>query len=141
MVYYNRSKGTDKKIRVATYRKRMKRRKEVIMTTREYFQAVLDAHLSDEMDAASTILLKKLDDRNEKRKSADSKAKQETAARRDAVLKFLQENAGQHTRDAIAEGTGLTAGQVSAAVKALGEAVTKSEVKVDKSKRVVYSIA
>lgn len=111
------------------------------MTTREYFQAVLDAHLSDEMDAASTILLKKLDDRNEKRKSADSKAKQETAARRDAVLKFLQENAGQHTRDAIAEGTGLTAGQVSAAVKALGEAVTKSEVKVDKSKRVVYSIA
>ena len=40
----------------------MKRRKEKAMTTREYFQTVLDAHLSDEMDAASTTLLKKLDE-------------------------------------------------------------------------------
>ena len=141
MVYYNRSKGTDKKNRVATYRKRMKRRKEVIMTTREYFQAVLDAHLSDEMDAASTILLKKLDDRNEKRKSADSKAKQETAARKAAVLAFLKSNEGQHTRDAIAEGTGLTIGQCQSAAIALcaeGKA-DKAEVKIDKAKRTVYS--
>lgn len=113
-----------------------------IMTTREYFQAVLDAHLSDDMDAASTTLLKKLDDRNEKRKSADSKAKQETTARKATVLKFLQENAGQHTRDAIAAGTGLTACQCQSAALALcGEGkADKAEVKIDKAKRTVYSI-
>lgn len=111
------------------------------MTTRDYFQTVLDAHLSDEMDTASKTLIAKLDERNEKRKSADSKAKQETAARKATVLNFLKTHDGQFTRDAIAEATGLTAGQVSAAVKALGDSVTKSEIKVDKSKRVAYSIA
>lgn len=111
------------------------------MTTREYFQAVLDAHISDEMDAASTQLIQKLDERNEKRKSADSKAKQETAARKATVLKWLQSNEGQHTRDAIAEGTGLTAGQCqSAALVLTAEGlVEKAEVKVDKTKRTVYS--
>ena len=120
---------------------RMKRRKEKIMTTREYFQAVLDAHLSDEMDAASTALLKKLDERNEKRKSADTKAKQETAARRAAVEAFLKSNPGQHTRDAIAAGTGLSAGQCQSAALALCEAgkAEKAEVKIDKAKRTVYS--
>lgn len=111
------------------------------MTMREYFQTVLDAHLSEKMDAASVQLINKLDARNEKRKSADSKAKRETADRRAAVLEFLKTHEGQFTRDAIAEQTGLTAGQVSAAVKALGESVTKSETKVDKVKHVVYSIA
>lgn len=112
------------------------------MTTREYFQTVLDAHLSDEMDAASTTLLKKLDERNEKRKSADSKAKQETAARRAIVLKFLQENEGQFTRDDIAAATGLTVGQAQSAALTLyneGKA-TKSEVKIDKAKRTVYAL-
>lgn len=111
------------------------------MTTREYFQTVLDAHISAEMDAASVQLINKLDERNAKRKSADSKAKRETADRRAAVLDFLQTHEGAFTRDAIAEQTGLTAAQVTAAVKALGEVVTKSEVKVDKVKRVVYAIA
>ena len=122
--------------------KRMKRRKEKIMTTRDYFQTVLDAHLSDEMDAASAALIKKLDDRNEKRKSADSKAKQETAARKATVLAFLKSNEGQHTRDAIAAATGLTVGQCQSAALALcNEGIAeKTEVKIDKAKRTVYSI-
>lgn len=111
------------------------------MTIREYYQSVLDAHISDDMDAASTALLQKLDERNKKRKSADSKAKRESADRRATVLGFLEANEGEFTRDAIAEATGLTPGQVSAACKLLGDSVKKSEVKVDKTKRVVYSIA
>ena len=39
----------------------MKRRKESTMTTREYFQAVLDAHISDPMDEASRQFIQKLD--------------------------------------------------------------------------------
>lgn len=114
------------------------------MTTREYFQAVLDAHLSDEMDTASKTLIEKLDARNEKRKSADSKQKKEVAARYEVVAKFLDENKGnEFTRDAIAEACNISVGQAQSAALALvrGGIAKKNEVKVDKGKRVVYSIA
>lgn len=111
------------------------------MTTREYFQTVLDAHISDDMDKASAELIAKLDARNEKRKSADSKAKRESADRRAIVLDFLKSNEGAFTRDDIASATNLTPAQVTAACRVLGEAVTKSEVKVDKARKVVYSLA
>ena len=112
------------------------------ITARQYFQNVLDAHLSAEMDTLSAKYIAGLDARNEKRKSADSKEKREVRARVDAVKAFLMEHVGeQFTRDAIAEGCGITAGQAQSACKALGEIVTKSEVKIDKARRVVYSIA
>lgn len=111
------------------------------MTIREFYQTVLDAHISEDMDKASAELIAKLDARNEKRKSADSKAKRESADRRVTVLDFLKANEGQFTRDAIAEATGLTPGQVTAACKALGDAVAKSEVKIDKARKIVYSLA
>ena len=47
------------------------------MTTREYFTAVLNAHISDEMDAASRTLIEKLDAKNAKRASTESKEKKE----------------------------------------------------------------
>lgn len=113
------------------------------MTTREYFQTVLDAHISDEMDAASATLIAKLDSRNEKRKSADSKAKREVSARYAAVLEFLKTNEGEFTRDAIADACNISVGQAQSAALALVREgmAKKSEVKVDKTKRVVYSIA
>ena len=111
------------------------------MTTREYFQTVLDANISDEMNKASVELISKLDARNEKRKSADSKSKRESADRRAVVLDFLKGNEGQFTRDEIATATNLTPAQVTAACKALGDAIVKSEVKIDKARKVAYSIA
>ena len=111
------------------------------MTTREYFQTVLDANISDEMNKASVELISKLDARNEKRKSSDSKAKRESADRRAVVLDFLKSNVGQFTRDDIATATNLTPAQVTAACKALGDAIVKSEVKIDKARKVAYSIA
>ena len=112
------------------------------MTTREYFQTVLDAHISDEMDAASVELIQKLDARNEKRKSADNKEKREVRARVEIVKAFFLEHQDESfTRDQIAEAVSITPGQAQAACKALGEFIAKSEVKVDKSKRMVYSLA
>lgn len=111
------------------------------MTNREFYQSVIDGKITDETLTKATELLQKLDASNEKRKSADSKEKQETAARRETVLKFLQDNPGEFTRDAIAEQTGLTPGQVSSACKSLGESVKKSETKIDKARRIVYSLA
>ena len=114
------------------------------MTAREYVQTVLDAHLSDEMDALSEKYIKGLDARNEKRKSADSKEKQAVRERLTAVLKFLHENKDQQfTRDAIAEAVGIKVGEAQSAALALAREglVNKSEVKIDKARRVVYSAA
>jgi len=113
------------------------------MTTRDYFVAVLNAHISDEMDTVSQEFIAKMDARNEKRKSADSKAKQATQARRDAVLSFLSGNDGAFVRDDIAAATGLTVGQVTAACKSLltDGAITKTEIKVEKSRKMAYSAA
>ena len=113
------------------------------MTYREYFKNVISANISDEMNDASAEFLAKLDAKNEKRKSATSKEKVESASRRESVLNFLRENEGVFTRDAIAAGCGISVGQVSGACKALvdGGLITKTEVKIDKSRKIGYSIA
>lgn len=112
------------------------------MTNREFFSAVASANISDELTAKANELITALDARNDKRKSADSKEKQETANRRNAVLGFLIENEGVFTRDVIAEATGLTEGQVTSACTALvkAELIDKVEVKVDKARKSAYSI-
>lgn len=114
------------------------------MTIREYYQSVLDANISDEMNKATQTLIEKLDARNEKRKSVDSKEKQAVRARYEVVANFLNANKGnEFTRDAIAEACNISVGQAQSAALALvrGGIAKKSEVKVDKTKRVVYSIA
>lgn len=113
------------------------------MTIREYYQSVLDANISDEMNKATQMLISKLDARNEKRKSAESKAKKEVAARQSLVLGFLKANEGVFTRENIAEACDISVGQAQSAALALvrGGFAKKSEVKIDKVKRVVYSIA
>lgn len=111
------------------------------MTTREYFQTVLDAHISEAMDKASVELIAKLDARNEKRKT-DSKPKKEAAARRSSVLDFLCDNKGkQFTRDQIAEAVGLTPTQVTGACKPIVDdgTIKKDVVLIDKARKVVYS--
>ena len=110
------------------------------MTTREYFQTVLNAHLSAEMDAASAELIQKLDERNEKRKSADSKAKRESTERRQAVYAALDTT--PTFAETIATNIGLSVGQVRAALTALvkdGKA-DKIAVKADKSKKMAYTL-
>ena len=86
------------------------------MTSREYFQTVLNAHLSDKMDDMSIKLLARLDTKNAKRKTTPSK-------------------------EQIAAALNISVGQASAACKALGDSITKTEVKVDKARKVAYSIA
>lgn len=112
------------------------------ITARQYFQIVLDAHISDEMDALSAKYIAGLDTRNAKRKSTDTKEKREVRARVESVRDFFDAHKGEwFTRDQIADAVGISGAQVTAACKALGEYVTKGEAKVDKAKRVVYSLA
>ena len=105
-------------------------------------KTVLNANISDEMNEVSVEFLAKLDAKNEKRKNTETKDKKEAAIRRQSVLDFLRENEGVFTRDQIAEAVGISAGQVSGACKVLVDEglVSKSEVKIDKSRKIGYSV-
>ena len=79
--------------------------------------------------------------KNTKRKTTPSKEQIAAAERREAVRAFLMEQDEPVTRDIIAEALSISPGQAGAACKALGDAITKTEVKVDKARKVAYSIA
>jgi CRP-like cAMP-binding protein len=108
------------------------------MTTREYFTAVLNAHVSEELDIVSAEFIARLDAKNAKRKTTETKEKREASSRRGLVLGFLCDHQGeQFTRDTIAEALGITPAQVSAACKVLAadDTITKGK----DARRVVYS--
>ena len=111
------------------------------MTTREFLVAVRDSDVGDELIAKATDLLAALDARNEKRKGAESKEKTAARERRDAVLTFLQSHDGAWTRDQISFEIDMDPAKVSGACKGLIDAglVEKSEVKIEKARKVAYS--
>ena len=111
------------------------------MTTREFYQAVVDNKIDADVLSKAQELIDALDAKNAKRKTTPTKEQKEAAARREAVLAFLKEQTEPVTRDTIAGVLGISPAQATAACKALGDAVTKTEVKVDKSKKIAYQIS
>lgn len=116
------------------------------MTNREFYTSIINYLDGQDMDCEAVRqfavdALSKLDERNEKRKSTESKEKKEAAARRDAVLAFLKGQTEPVTRDTIAGVLDMTPAQASAACKSLGDMVVKVEIKVGKTRKVAYSIA
>lgn len=113
------------------------------MTIREFYQSVIEANINEDLTVKATELIGALDARNEKRKSTESKEKRESAERRNAVLEFLKAHEGAFTRDQIAFEIDLDPAKVTGACTALVKdgLVTKSEVKVEKSRKVAYSAA
>jgi predicted transcriptional regulator len=113
------------------------------MTIREFYNEVINANINEDMTNKATELLAALDARNEKRKGTESKEKKEAAERRDVVLEFLKTHEGAFTRDQIAFEVDMDPAKVSGACTALVKSglVAKSEIKVEKSRKVAYSIA
>ena len=118
------------------------------MTNREFYTNIINYLDGQDMDGEAirqfaVDALSKLDMRNEKRKSTESKEKKETAERRDAVLEFLKTHEGAWTRDQISFEIGMDPAKVTGACTILikGGLVVKSEIKVEKSRKVAYSIA
>ena len=110
------------------------------MTIREFYLSIINGTVSDETIAKANEMLASLDARNEKRKSADSKEKRETASRRETVLGLLSET--PVFAESIADASGLTVGQVRSALSTLvreGKA-SKSEVKDGKSRKMAYAL-
>lgn len=111
------------------------------MTTREFYQAVVDNKIDADVLSKAQELIDALDAKNAKRKTTPTKEQKEAAARREAVLTFLKEQTEPVTRDTIAGVLGISPAQATAACKALGDAVTKTEIKVEKSKKIAYQIS
>lgn len=121
------------------------------MTNREFYQNVIDLISVNDDSPATCVdtdallakaqeLIAKLDASNAKRTSADSKAKQETAARREAVFAALSE--APQTAAEIAAKVGVTEGQASSALTFFfkNDQCDKTEVKVGKSRKMAYSL-
>lgn len=114
---------------------------EKTMTVREFYEAVVAANISDTLTDKAHELIAALDAKNAKRRSTDTKEKKEAAARRGTVLAFLRSNEGAFTRDEIAENVGLKPSEVTGACTILCKdgVVEKTEVKIDKARRVAYA--
>lgn len=115
------------------------------MTIREFYLSVINGTgCTEETMQKARELLEKHDASNEKRKSTDSKEKREAAERRALVFNFLNEHKGEcFTREQIAFAIDLDPAKVTGACTSLvkdGSAI-KTEVKVEKSRKVAYSIA
>ena len=96
-----------------------------------YTQAIEEGRIKVERVVKAEAIAKKF----------PTKEQKEAATRRETVLAFLKEQTEPVTRDTIAAGLGISPAQATAACKALGDAVTKLEAKVGKSKKIVYQIA
>ena len=113
------------------------------MTTREFYVAVADSDVGEELITKAQELIAALDAKNAKRKTTPTKEQKEAAARVQAVRNFFYDHQNTpFTRDKIAEALSITPGQVTAACKGLvaDNMVIKSEAKIDKSKKVVYTM-
>ena len=113
------------------------------MTNREFYTAVINANVSDEITEKATELVAQLDARNEKAKARPRKENAEVAGRKTAVAKFIATHEGEFTADEIAEILNMTSAQVSSALRVhvAAGAVTKGSRKIDsKHTKVVYKI-
>ena len=114
------------------------------MTIREFYLSVINGTgCTEETMQKARELLEKHDASNEKRKGTESKEKKEAAERREVVLEFLKTHEGAFTRDQIAFEVEMDPAKVTGACTALIKEglVTKSEIKVEKSRKMAYSIA
>ena len=113
------------------------------MTTREFLIAVADSDVGEELITKARELISALDAKNAKRKSTPTKEQRESASRVGAVLDFFRAHQGTpFTRDTIAEALDITPAQVTAACKRLllNDMIVRGEAKIDKSRRVVYTM-
>ena len=114
------------------------------MTYREFLLSVVNGTgISEDTMQKARELLTALDEKNAKAKARPRKADPAVTARKEAIGEFLATHEGEYTADEIAEILGLTAPQVSAAMRTAvaTNLVTKGTRKIDsKHSKVTYII-
>ena len=113
------------------------------MTNREFYTAISEGKLTDEIKEFAVAAIEKLDNRNANRSAKPTKAQLENAPIKQALLDYLTANAGQFTEGDLGAALGVThnkAGALARQLVAEGK-VTSAEVKFPKvGTRKVYSI-
>ena len=114
------------------------------MTNREFFTAIANSDLNDELKAFATEAIVKLDERNAKRASKPSKKSLENIPIRAHIAGFLEENEGSHLASEIASALELSTQKVSALCRQMvtDGVLTVEDVKVKgKGTQKAYSLA
>ena len=114
------------------------------MTNREFFTAIANSDLNDELKAFATEAIAKLDERNAKRASKPSKKSLENIPIRAHSAGFLEENEGSHLASEIASVLELSTQKVSALCRQMvaDGVLTVEDVKVKgKGTQKAYSLA
>ena len=113
------------------------------MTNREFYNAIINGSMTDEVKAHATEALSKLDERNQKRSSKPTKAQLENEPVKTAIVDYLTIHGGAVAADIAAE-VDITTQKASALCRQLVEsgALMVEEVKVPKKgKCKKYSLA
>lgn len=112
------------------------------MTNREFFQAIINGTINEEIIAHAEKEIVKLDKRNSTRSSKPSKVQIENQALCRELVEWFKENDGVHTASEIAEAFEFSTQKASALCRQLGELLNVTEVKVPKKgKQKGYSLA
>ena len=112
------------------------------MTNREFYTAIVNGEMNEEIVAKATEEIAKLDARNAKRSSKPSKKSLENEPIKAKIVEFLTE--GSHLASEIASGCEISTSKASALCRQLVESgtLTVADVKVKgKGTQKSYSLA
>lgn len=112
------------------------------MTKREFFEAVINANINEELTAEARNYISKMDSANEKKRGKTSKAAAENAVVRKTVFEALTTEPILATE--LAEKVGLSTNKVIGLMRQLvtDGAVTATKVKVKgKGERTAYALS
>lgn len=84
------------------------------MTNREFYTAIVNGTINEDVIAHASSAIEKLDERNAKRASKPSKRSLENIPIRAHIAGFLEENEGSHVASEIASALNLSTQKVSA---------------------------
>lgn len=113
------------------------------MTYREFYTAIVNGQMNEELQAFATEAIAKLDTRNANRASRPSKVALANEPIKAQILEFLA-NGETHIAKEIGEAVGITTAKASSLCGQLAkeEKVVATEVKLPKvGKRVAYTLA
>ena len=113
------------------------------MTNREFYTAIMNGTMTDEVKSHAAEAIAKLDERNQKRSSKPSKTQLENEPVKTAIIDYLTVHGGAVAADIAAE-VDITTQKASALCRQLVESgrLTVEEVKIPKKgKCKKYSVA
>lgn len=104
------------------------------MTNREFFKAIIEADISEEIRAHAEAELEKLNQRNAARASRPSKAQKENEPLKEKIMELLSEKMELFTASQVAEQLEISTQKASALLRQLAESgkLIVSDVKIPK---------